>query len=170
MVHDEAHDKAASERDNRSQRSRRIASAWAVGMIPGAISQCQTIRMPHHCSLSSPDFLSTLEKSGILSETVLQEVRVVWSEDAQLQDSSALARQLVEQGRLTEFQAHRLLVGKCRKPRFRALPADRPSRHRSHGTRIQGPASVDGPSGRPQGSSCPFAQPRNIPSRGSSAK
>ena len=63
------------------------------------------------CSLSSPDFLSTLEKSGILSETGFQEVRDCLVEDAQLQDSSALARRLVELGKLTEFQAHRLLVG-----------------------------------------------------------
>jgi eukaryotic-like serine/threonine-protein kinase len=64
-----------------------------------------------HCSLSSSDFLSTLEQSGIITESGLQEVRDTLAEDSQLLDSSALARRLVEQGRLTEFQAHRLLVG-----------------------------------------------------------
>lgn len=64
-----------------------------------------------HCGLPSSDFLSTLERSGILTESGLQEARDSLVEDAQLLDSSALARRLVEQGRLTEFQAHRLLVG-----------------------------------------------------------
>lgn len=65
-------------------------------------------------TLSSSDFLSTLERSGILSETGLQEVRDCLADDTQLKDPSALAGRLVEQGRLTEFQARRLLVGKTK--------------------------------------------------------
>ena len=65
------------------------------------------------CSLSWSDFLSTLEQSGILSETGLREVRDYLVQDSQPRDVSALAGRLVEQGRLTEFQAHRLLVGQA---------------------------------------------------------
>jgi len=54
-----------------------------------------------------------MERSGILSETGLQEVRDCLVQDRQLQDSSVLAERLVKQGRLTEFQARRLLVGKA---------------------------------------------------------
>ena len=64
-----------------------------------------------HCSLSSSDFLSSLERAGILTESSLQEARDCLIEDAQLLDSHAVAKRLVEQGSLTEFQAHRLLVG-----------------------------------------------------------
>ena len=66
------------------------------------------------CSLSWSDFLSTLEQSGILSETGLREVRDYLVQDSQPRDVSALAGRLVEQGRLTEFQAHRLLVGQAK--------------------------------------------------------
>ncbi len=66
------------------------------------------------CGLSSSDFLATMERSGILSETGLQEVRDCLVQDGPSQDSSALAEQLVKQGMLTEFQARRLLVGKAR--------------------------------------------------------
>jgi eukaryotic-like serine/threonine-protein kinase len=66
------------------------------------------------CSLSWSDFLSTLERSGILSETGLREVRDYLVQDSQPKDVSALAGRLVEQGRLTEFQAHRLLVGQAK--------------------------------------------------------
>jgi eukaryotic-like serine/threonine-protein kinase len=66
------------------------------------------------CSLSWSDFLSTLERSGILSETGLREVRDYLVQDSQPRDVSALAGRLVEQGRLTEFQAHRLLVGQAK--------------------------------------------------------
>jgi eukaryotic-like serine/threonine-protein kinase len=66
------------------------------------------------CGLSSSDFLGTVERSGILSETGLQEVRECLVQDGQLQDSSVLAERLVKQGRLTEFQARRLLVGKAK--------------------------------------------------------
>jgi serine/threonine-protein kinase len=65
------------------------------------------------CGLSSADFLATMERSGILSETGLQEVRDCLVQDRQLQDSCVLAERLVKQGRLTEFQARRLLVGKA---------------------------------------------------------
>ena len=66
------------------------------------------------CGLSSADFLATMERSGILSETGLQEVRDCLVQDRQLQDSCVLAERLVKQGRLTEFQARRLLVGKAK--------------------------------------------------------
>ena len=66
------------------------------------------------CSLSWSDFLSTLERSGILSETGLREVRDYLVQESQPRDVSALAGRLVEQGRLTEFQAHRLLVGQAK--------------------------------------------------------
>ncbi len=63
------------------------------------------------CSLSPADFLSTLERTGILTESSLREARDYLLEQTQQLDSSALARWLVEQGTLTEFQAHRMLVG-----------------------------------------------------------
>ena len=65
-------------------------------------------------SLAWSDFLSNLERSGILSETGLREVRDDLVQDTQLQDPSALARRLIEQGRLTEFQANHLLAGKSK--------------------------------------------------------
>jgi len=55
-----------------------------------------------------------LEGSGILCETGLQEIRDCLAQNGQLQDSAALAEWLVKQGRLTEFQARRLQVGKAK--------------------------------------------------------
>src|SRR5208283_5520346 len=49
------------------------------------------------CGLSAADFLATMERSGILSETRLQEVRDCLVQDRQLQDSSVLAERLVKQ-------------------------------------------------------------------------
>lgn len=77
-------------------------------------------------SVAATNFLSTLEESGILSESVLQEVRPCLAENPQLADLRALADQLVEQGKLTEFQARRLLVGKGKSLMFgRYLLIDR---------------------------------------------
>src|SRR5271157_2239374 len=82
------------------------------------------------CGLSSADFLATMERSGILSETGLQEVRDCLVQDRQLQDSSVLAERLVKQGRLTEFQARRLLVGKAKSLGFGAMGRVFKARHR----------------------------------------
>jgi serine/threonine-protein kinase len=59
---------------------------------------------------STGDFLSLLERSGVLSGSGLQRVcgRLV----AEPGDATALAERLVQEGSLTEFQAKRLLVGK----------------------------------------------------------
>jgi serine/threonine-protein kinase len=59
---------------------------------------------------STVDFLSTLERSGVLSGSGLQRLcdRLV----AERGDAKALAERLVQEGSLTEFQAKRLLVGK----------------------------------------------------------
>ena len=65
-----------------------------------------------HSSQSTTSFLSSLEESGILPESVLQEIRLELVGNTRRLDPSVLARRLVEQGRLTEFQARRLLVGK----------------------------------------------------------
>jgi serine/threonine-protein kinase len=64
--------------------------------------------------LSTSDFLSTLERSGVFSDTGLQVVRERLVNGGELQDPGALAEQLIEQGSLTEFQARRLLLGKSR--------------------------------------------------------
>jgi serine/threonine-protein kinase len=63
--------------------------------------------------LSSSDFLTAVERSGVLSDVEMQEIRDRTS-IAPTIDPSTIARELVQEGRLTEFQARRLLVGKSR--------------------------------------------------------
>lgn len=58
------------------------------------------------------DFLSALERSGVLSDSGFQEVRGRLAAERGPEEASALAELLVQQGNLTEFQARRLLVGK----------------------------------------------------------
>ena len=65
-------------------------------------------------STSTLDFLSTLEQSGVLSESGIHAIRGRVGSDPEPAEASALATRLVEQGNLTEFQARRLLVGKSK--------------------------------------------------------
>ncbi len=75
---------------------------------------------------STEDFLASLESAGILSEAALQEVRGALPGELGADDSAALAQWLVERGSLSEFQAHRLLVGKAQSLLFgRYLLVDR---------------------------------------------
>jgi eukaryotic-like serine/threonine-protein kinase len=66
--------------------------------------------------VSAPEFLARLERSGILPEAKWQEVRDRFQRGrpAVVGESTDLARQLVDDGTLTEFQALRLLKGKKR--------------------------------------------------------
>jgi eukaryotic-like serine/threonine-protein kinase len=64
--------------------------------------------------LSASEFLSVLERSEVLSATKLREVHDRFLPETARQDSGRLARQLVDEGTLTEFQARRLLAGKKR--------------------------------------------------------
>ncbi|MFO0890770.1 MAG: serine/threonine-protein kinase [Isosphaeraceae bacterium] len=61
---------------------------------------------------SASEFLTTLEESGVLSETKVRAIRGELAGVERSLDSTTLAGQLVEQGRLTEFQAKRLLHGR----------------------------------------------------------
>jgi serine/threonine-protein kinase len=58
------------------------------------------------------EFLDALEKSGLLQPARVLEVRDRAGRDDELRSPDALARQLVLEGDLTEFQAQRLLVGR----------------------------------------------------------
>jgi serine/threonine protein kinase len=62
--------------------------------------------------LSAHEFLAALERSGVLPEVQCREVQRRWVRRAGLDDSLALAQELVKEGTLTEFQARRLLKGK----------------------------------------------------------
>ena len=68
---------------------------------------------PSHCT-STVDFLSALERSGVLSDSGLQAIRDRLAAERGPEEASALAERLVQQGNLTEFQARRLLVGKSK--------------------------------------------------------
>jgi serine/threonine-protein kinase len=73
--------------------------------------------MPHNpkagpLCLSPPEFFAAIERSGILPDLKWREVRDRLVRRAALDDSLAIAHQLVEEGTLTEFQARRLLRGK----------------------------------------------------------
>ena len=80
--------------------------------MPGAFSTVPNDSHDTGSNDSASEFLDNLERSGILTESGLQEIRNHLTSVPESQDSSALAERLVEQGRLTEFQARRLLVGK----------------------------------------------------------
>jgi serine/threonine protein kinase len=62
--------------------------------------------------VSAPEFLAALERSGVLPDVKWQEVQERFIRRPGLGDSLALARELVDEGTLTEFQARRLLRGK----------------------------------------------------------
>ena len=62
--------------------------------------------------LSAPQFLEALEGSGLLSTAILRQVQDRFVNRTDPDDSLALARELVDEGTLTEFQARRLLKGK----------------------------------------------------------
>ena len=62
--------------------------------------------------LSASDFLSALEQSGVLPDEKWRAVRERFVQRTDLDDPSALARQLVKEGTLTSFQARRLLKKK----------------------------------------------------------
>jgi serine/threonine-protein kinase len=64
--------------------------------------------------LTAADFVATLEVSGVLSETELREIRRRVTEVGPAVAPDALAGELVENGKLTEFQATRLLHGRTR--------------------------------------------------------
>ncbi len=73
--------------------------------------------MPEHSKAgptcrSADEFLAALERSGVLTDAKWREVQDRFGPMAALDDSLALARQLIEEGTLTEFQARRLLTGK----------------------------------------------------------
>lgn len=62
--------------------------------------------------VSAPEFLEALERSEVLPDGKWQEVRDRYGRTTVLDDSLALAHQLIEDGTLTKFQARRLLKGK----------------------------------------------------------
>jgi serine/threonine-protein kinase len=62
--------------------------------------------------LSVSEFLSAVERSGVLSETSQRELRDRLGRMPQHDDTLALAHQLVDEGTITAFQARRLLKGK----------------------------------------------------------
>jgi eukaryotic-like serine/threonine-protein kinase len=77
----------------------------------------ERLRMPKDSkatatSLAAPEFLAALERSGILPDAKWREVQARFVDTTVDDDSSCLARQLIEEGTLTEFQARRLLKGK----------------------------------------------------------
>jgi serine/threonine-protein kinase len=63
--------------------------------------------------LSSAEFLAAIERWGVLPDAKQRAVQERFARRPNL-DSLALAHQLIEDGTLTEFQAHRLLRGKKR--------------------------------------------------------
>jgi serine/threonine-protein kinase len=62
--------------------------------------------------VSASEFLSALERSGVLPESKWREVRDRYGPRVGPDDPSTLAGQLVQEGTLTAFQARRLLKGK----------------------------------------------------------
>ena len=63
-------------------------------------------------SLSAAEFLAALERSEVLPKAKWREVRDRFANRNGVENSVALARLLVREGTLTEFQARRLLKGK----------------------------------------------------------
>ncbi len=62
--------------------------------------------------VSASDFLSALEQSGVLPDEKWRAVRERFVQRTDLDDPSALARQLIKEGTLTPFQGRRLLKKK----------------------------------------------------------
>ena len=62
--------------------------------------------------LSAPEFLEALGQSRVLPDAKWREVRDRYVETTAVDDSLALAHQLIDDGTVTEFQARRLLTGK----------------------------------------------------------
>jgi serine/threonine-protein kinase len=62
--------------------------------------------------LATPEFLAALERSGVLPDAKCRELLNRLAHRRDLDDSLALAQELIEEGTLTEFQAARLLRGK----------------------------------------------------------
>ncbi len=60
------------------------------------------------------EFLLALERFGVLPDAQWREVKQRFGDGSGLSDSTALARRLIKDGLLTEFQARRLLKGKRR--------------------------------------------------------
>jgi len=62
--------------------------------------------------LSAAEFLAALERSGVLPDSKWREVQDRFVHRTNLDNSLALAHQLIDEGALTKFQARRLLRGK----------------------------------------------------------
>ncbi len=62
--------------------------------------------------VSAPEFLEALERSEVLPDGKWREVQDRYGRTTVLDDSLAMAHQLIEDGTLTKFQARRLLKGK----------------------------------------------------------
>lgn len=67
-----------------------------------------------HIWRSPPEFLSAMERAGVLPDAQWREVRERFGDGSGLSDSLALAKRLIKDGLITEFQARRLLKGKKR--------------------------------------------------------
>lgn len=67
-----------------------------------------------HMGRSAPEFLLAMERAGVLPDAQWREVRERFGDGSGLSDSTALARRLIKDGLITEFQARRLLKGKKR--------------------------------------------------------
>ncbi len=120
--------------------------------------------------VSAPEFLAALERSGVLPDAKWREVQDRFARpDGSVDDSLALAHQLVEDGTLTEFQARRLLRGK-KSLALRPLCLARPHRPGGAGPGLQGAAPPDGSRGRPQGVRAQRRVQRVSRSPGSSAR
>ena len=62
--------------------------------------------------LSASEFLAVLERWEVLPAAKLRELQARFDAEIEQHDSETIARTLVQEGTLTEFQARRLLVGK----------------------------------------------------------
>lgn len=67
-----------------------------------------------HMWRSPPEFLSAMERAGVLPDAQWREVRERFGDGSGLSDAVALAKRLIKEGLITEFQARRLLKGKQR--------------------------------------------------------
>ena len=66
---------------------------------------------PDAYSPSTSEFLAALEESGLFHASEVVELRDRFGRDADPRDAGALARRLITEGVLTDFQAERLLLG-----------------------------------------------------------